>query len=428
MPDNNSSEILRRFMLGGVDPNAAPPPNTPAPAPAAASQAPPQSNFFRQMLTDFVGTLAGSLKEGSFQTSVARGLGTRKRGSTASDAFAESFGALPQERQKAEGIRQQTEEVSALRRIREMRAKLEADQAKTEADRTKVQQDRLVLDRDREQRIAAAQQQQIEAGLRKAGLRTKINTVTGESEVEPVPLEELSLEERADIESKQNIKEYRAVRLDMERLRMELARERNETAKGNLQMQMSRLEIQRSRLEADIFGTIQGQPIPSGPTDAAGNPVGFRTFSATKPTAGELGAAASFATAEGTVSTVKEIVPKLREAISKGDIENYLVESRRLDSQLGLLANISRGIGGERGVQTEQDVTRARALLPSRLDIIKDFATGGRVTAAAIAEIEKVIQRTEAILMQSPNVRRILNNAKGQTANTPQRRTRFEKE
>lgn len=263
---DQARELLTQFLMGAnpvpgsdVDINSIAPMN---------QQQPKPPGFFKQMLSGFITNLAGGLQEGSFQKAVAQGIATRKRGSTSSDAFAASMGGFQQERQNVE-------QRTAHNRIQEMKVRLEKEQAQVEVDRQK-------LARERELRLASAQQQQIAAGLAKAGLRTKVDPVTGESSLEPIPEEELPVHEREKLKSNRSLQEYRTLRLDMDRLRLDMANERNEFARGNLQARMGELRTKQMRLEAELFGTVSGTPIPGGPTTAEGQPMGTRTFSAMK--------------------------------------------------------------------------------------------------------------------------------------------------
>lgn len=389
-------DILTRFLTGM---NPVPGANVSVPPGMVNNAQPPvrEPGFFKQMLAGFVTNLAQTMKSGAFQKGVASGIATRKRGSKPSDAFAAALGGVSEEQERIEST-------NALRRIQDMRAKLEQDDSRLKTER-------LALDREREQRIAAMQKENLKATLAKAGLRQTVDAVTGEPSLEPIPEQELPLDVQQKIASNRSLQEYRNVRLEMDRTRMELGRERNEIARNNYSARIAELGIKKARLEAELFGTVAGEPLAGGPTDESGQPIGLGVFRATKPTLAEGQAAASIATSQGTVETLKtKVIPSLRAAIENGDIEGFIVEQRALRQQLGLLANISRGIGGERGAQTEQDIRRAEALLPSVTDVLKDFATAGRTTQRVIQEIEAIVQRNTDILSRVPGVRRILDD------------------
>ena len=396
-------EILQQLLAGQV------PSGTPAPDAAtvganqSAPQPPSQPNFLRSMLSDFIGTLSGSLKSGAFQKSVARGVQHgRQRGMKAGDAFVAAFGALPEEQREAE----QVEEQKKLRRI----------QLEQILNQQKRQDEQLALSKKKEERQAGDAALRTKSQLAQRGL--KQNEETGE--IEPIPEEQLSEEVRARIRSSKATESYRNALVGIQQARLELQQaqqaqnqERIGIAKQNLSARMASLNLAQKQFEASIFGTVEGTPIPGGPTTAEGDPMGLRTFTATKPSLGETQAAASVATGERTVNSVTEIIPKLKQSIESMDFSGYLTWQRALDQQFGNLAAISRGISQERGAQTEQDIKRARALLPSTVDIIIDSAASSQRVDEVLRVINSIVEENKRIMMQQPNVRKVLEGARG---------------
>lgn len=396
----DTQQLLQQLLIASRVPPDMAPPEVSGPIPGADAgitmsqpQAPSKPNFMRELLSDFIGTLAQNLKSGAFQRGVARGVqGARVRGGKPGDAFVGAMGAVSEEQEQSQNRNVQLQQILAEQKRRE-----EAFQ----------------LSKKRETRLEGEAKERNKIQLAQKGLR-----LNEAGDIEPIPEDELSAEVKSKIHANKAMENYRNALVEVQQARLSLQQaqlsqnqERIGIARENLNARMAYLGLAQKQFEANFRGTIGGEPIPGGPVDAEGNPVGVKIFTATKPTIGETQAAAAIRTAEGTVERVSQIIGDIRKSVESSDVAGFLTSQRELKQQGGLLANISRSIGGERGAQTEQDINRALALLPSTTDVLIDMAAASKRVERVVTELNRIVQRNKDIFLQQPNVRKVFEGA-----------------
>jgi len=136
-------------------------------------------------------------------------------------------------------------------------------------------------------------------------------------EVRPLKYEEMSEDQKAvhDLKASQSEladarKAYVQAQKDNIPKAQEMALARIHTAQQNAGTAAQRLGLSRDQFEAEFFGTHNGQALPGAPADEAGNPIGTRVASVTKPTGTERTKADMAKSAAEQLSDIRGIIKK----------------------------------------------------------------------------------------------------------------------
>ncbi len=367
-------ELLAR-QTGQMD--SMPEANTPEPNPAPANPAPQNApapknpNFLRNLLTDFIGTLSGQLKSGSFQQAVGEGIqaGTA-RGGTPGQAFGASFGGLPAIEQKNKMLKAQMQH--------QMNIETMTQQQRDETLRHNQAVEKIQTSGVQQRADAATQRAEVDRtkaniSLRKFGVR-----INDSGDQEAIPNSELSPQEIAHLRADEKLSGLRDAMMERDkaateyqkallqedsvpnRLKRDTLKQQLELANRRLDLAAQGLELRTPEMKAAAAQTLAASQMRVQYST-------MRTINLAAQKRGHLTGPESMALLAGhmamTVGTIKG-------ARTGRDLIQAHIKARSLSEDMEALAN--RVING--GVLTLEQAKQFTSLAEMRLNEIQSEA------------------------------------------------------
>lgn len=171
------------------------------------------------------------------------------------------------------------------------------------------------------------------------------------------------------------------------------AQQRLDTAVANSDLARQNVVRLNNLQEANLYGTVGGQQLPGGPTDAQGQPIGLKVAQLANSLGGQ--APQQIKTQTAAAITTKEMIEVVRKLVTS---KPYLV-----GPAAGRMAEAAQGIGTSFGLQDPQDEQDA-ALLSGHLGYLFANELRASFPNRPPREIIQMLKDKSAQMKDNPNI------------------------